>query len=69
MTGGMVGGVYTNFDEAYYADGYRDPIAYQEDLARAWWSLNKDKTVYRSLGDGSDDVEISLDWRDEEEDE
>lgn len=56
------------FDEIYLTE-LGDPIAYQADLARAWWSLNKDKTVYRSLGDGSDDVEISRDWRDEEEDE
>lgn len=65
--GGTFNGLYEAFDEAYVVNG--EIIAYQLDLARAWWSLNKDKTVYRSLGDGSDDVEISLDWRDEEEDE
>lgn len=67
MSGGTYNGLWEYFDEAYIVNG--QIIAYDDELARAWWSLNKDKTVYRSLGDGSDDVEISLDWRDEEEDE
>lgn len=67
MSGGMINGMWEYFDCAYFCNG--QVIAYDDELARAWWSLNKDKTVYRSLGDGSDDVEISRDWRDEEEDE